>query len=461
MNEILSILMKYLIGLLGITVVVVVHEIGHLVAARSNGIEIEVFSFGIGPKLWGKLYKGCEYRISLLPLGGYCRLKGSDDLSQALLHDRSIFTHTEEGSLFSVHPLRRFFTYLAGPLCNFLFAVILYALLAVLPMQHISTESRIATIEEYPELFSPGLSAAYRAGLRTGDLVVSLNGETVVDWEDLEDRLLQSERQATFGILRDDEALSIEVQAHIQEDGTYAWGLTPVQELIVGTIRENSEEYRAGLRSGDRILKAQSIAVNNQLDLLTVLADDPEKITLFVSSQSGEKTITFSPRRTEGGKTNLNFTLRTTFTETERQAFSLLAGASKTREIILQTISSLRKLVRGEEQDIRSSVTGMARSAYLIGDITTLGLESNRSSGLYAILYLMGIVSISLALTNLLPLPAFDGGQMLIALCEWISQRQLRPRTYYRLQLVGIALVVGMFILLMVVDLRHFLMIRR
>ena len=103
----------------------------------------------------------------------------------------------------------------------------------------------------------------------------------------------------------------------------------------------------------------------------------------------------------------------------------------------------------------------MARSAYLIGDITTLGLESNRSSGLYAILYLMGIVSISLALTNLLPLPAFDGGQMLIALCEWISQRQLRPRTYYRLQLVGIALVVGMFILLMVVDLRHFLMIRR
>ncbi|MEA4860467.1 MAG: site-2 protease family protein, partial [Sphaerochaeta sp.] len=129
MTNIAAILMKYLIGLVGITVVVVIHEIGHLLAARANGIEVEVFSFGLGPKLWGKRVKGTEFRLSLFPLGGYCRLKGSDDLSQALIHRQRSFTHTEEGSLFSVHPLKRAFTYLSGPIVNLLFSLLIFALL--------------------------------------------------------------------------------------------------------------------------------------------------------------------------------------------------------------------------------------------------------------------------------------------------------------------------------------------
>lgn len=101
MSGIAAILMKYLIGLVGgITIVVVIHEIGHLVTAKLNGIDVEVFSFGLGPKLIATNHKGTEYRLSLLPFGGYCRLKGSDDLSQALIHKQKQFTHTEEGSLF-------------------------------------------------------------------------------------------------------------------------------------------------------------------------------------------------------------------------------------------------------------------------------------------------------------------------------------------------------------------------
>lgn len=100
MSNIMMLILKYAIGLLGIALVVVVHEIGHLVVAKFSGIGVEVFSFGLGPKVWGKEYKGTEFRLSLLPLGGFCRMKGSDDLSQALLKKSKSFTHTEDGSLF-------------------------------------------------------------------------------------------------------------------------------------------------------------------------------------------------------------------------------------------------------------------------------------------------------------------------------------------------------------------------
>ncbi|MFA7113781.1 MAG: site-2 protease family protein, partial [Sphaerochaeta sp.] len=160
MSEFTSLLVKYLIGLMGITIVVVIHEIGHLAAAKIHGIEVEVFSFGLGPKLLGKLYKGTEYRISMFPMGGYCRLKGSDDLSQALIGGQRTFTHTEEGSLFSVHPSKRVVTYLAGPLANLLFAILLYASLATLPMQVVSTPSIVATVDDYPTLFADASSPA-------------------------------------------------------------------------------------------------------------------------------------------------------------------------------------------------------------------------------------------------------------------------------------------------------------
>ncbi len=97
----------------------------------------------------------------------------------------------------------------------------------------------------------------------------------------------------------------------------------------------------------------------------------------------------------------------------------------------------------------------------MIGDITTLGFENNAISGIRGLLYLMGVVSISLAVVNLLPIPAFDGGQIIIATVEWITRKQMQPRTYYYLQLIGVAFVIVLFLVLTLADVRHFLALRR
>jgi regulator of sigma E protease len=461
MSNITSILLKYVIGLVGITIVVIVHEIGHLVAARCNHIEVEVFSFGIGPSIWKKEYKGCEYRLSLLPFGGYCRLKGSDDLSQALLHDQNKFMHTEDGSLFSASPLGRILTYLAGPAFNIIFAIIIYALLSLVPIQRISIEPRIATVNDYPSLFDGNTSPSFDQGLRTGDLVLSLDNHKVEDWEELQKLLDGADGSALFEVQRNEQELLFVVHAEKREDGSYFWGLSLIQDLVVDNVRPHSPEYRAGLQTGDRILEAQSRQVENQLDLMSVLNGQKEMLSFLVLSGQEEKIISFMPNLTERKEIDLNFSLKVQTKPADRGQIGIAEGFLKTKELFVQTFGELQRLVTREEHDIRSSVTGMARSALMIGDITTLGLEHAIPSGLYALLYLMGVVSISLALANLLPLPAFDGGQILIALIEWCTKKQIAPKTYYRLQLIGIGIVIVLFMLLLYVDVRHFLSIRR
>lgn len=460
MSEFTSLLVKYLIGLMGITIVVVIHEIGHLAAAKIHGIEVEVFSFGLGPKLLGKLYKGTEYRISMFPMGGYCRLKGSDDLSQALIGGQRTFTHTEEGSLFSVHPSKRVVTYLAGPLANLLFAILLYASLATLPMQVVSTPSIVATVDDYPTLFADATSPASEAGIQSGDLVVKLNGVDVADWEDLESMLRESSGVEVFTVMRGDTELEFTVAGQETQDCSFRYGLTTLQQALVGSVRPDSEEYRAGMRNGDLIIAVDDVPVSNHLELLELINAAGPSLQLTVLRGTTEVLIRFTPGHDERGMKDFQFSIAARTVKRGGKPFSLLEGYNRTKLIVEQTFAMIAGLFSRDEENLRSSVTGMARSALLIGDITTLGLEQNTHSGLYALFYLMGGVSISLAIANLIPLPAFDGGQVLIALGEWVRKKQIRPKTYYVLQLLGVVCIIGIFLLLTVVDVRHLLAIR-
>lgn len=462
MSTIVAIILKYLIGLIGITIVVVIHELGHLVAAKLNNIEVEIFSVGLGPKIFGTIRKGTEYRLSLFPFGGYCRLKGSDDLSQALLHNQSNFTHTEEGSLFCAHPFRRILTYIVGPLSNILFAILIYAFLAAFPTQEIYLPPIIATTADYPSLFQNQGSPAYEDGLRKGDKILAIDAMEVQSWQDVEKLLSEDNETRVFTVDRNGTDLQIMVTGQALEQGGYRFGLTPIQDPIVGNIRYGSPEYQSNLKEGDVILAVQNQIITNQLDLITFLQQQPATITLTLKTAAGEtKEVTYTPNFDETGKVDLGFSLLSQTKPAETTGFSLKTGLIKSWSIAKDTITSLISILSWKETDIRSSVTGMARSALMIGDITTLGFENNTASGIRGLLYLMGVVSISLAIVNLLPIPAFDGGQILLALFEWITKRQIKPKVYYYMQLFGIVFVFIVFVLLTITDIRHFLAIRR
>ncbi len=460
MNSLMILISKYLIGLLGIGLVVVIHEAGHLIAARASGIDVEVFSFGLGPKIWGFTHKGTDFRLSALPFGGYCRLKGSDDLRAALQQNYREFTHVEHRSLFSVHPAKRIITYLAGPLLNLVFAILLYSILASIPYKTLSTESVIATVNDYPSIFSHATSPAYDQGLRTGDKVVALNGEAIRDWEALEEKLIDSEGIQLITVERARNLLTLPLVGEKSETGR-RYGLTVIREPIIGSVRPATPERDANLTKGDRIVQANGREIHNDLDLLVALESNTEKTELLVLRGEQERVISFRPDLDERGKGEWNFALASESRVVKAPPFSLINGWNTTLDMARDTIRSLRMLISGQSSNVRQEFTGAARAALMIGDITSLGLESDTGGGFRALWYLLGVVSISLGIANLLPLPAFDGGQVLTALFSWVTGRQIQPRTYWMLQLVGIGMVFGIFVFLGYADMIHFLSIRR
>lgn len=304
--------------------------------------------------------------------------------------------------------------------------------------------------------------------MRKGDRIIALNGTPVDDWQALETLLAGSQGIEQFTIQRNGETIDIEVQGTQKPDGGFRYGLTPpIQNLQVGSVRYGSPAYRQGLKEGDVIVAIGEIPVMNQLDLLTVLNNHTEDV-IFITVEDTYKekrTLRFIPSHDEKGTIVLGFSLAVDTKEGKDEQFSLISGIRKGGwNVAEETIASLRNLVSRRDADIRSEVTGMARSAMMIGgDITTLGFENNAISGIRGgLLYLMGVVSISLAVVNLLPIPpAFDGGQVIIAALEWITGKQMKPRTYYYLQLMGVVLVIVLFLVLTLADVRHFLALRR
>ncbi|AEV28491.1 RIP metalloprotease RseP [Sphaerochaeta pleomorpha str. Grapes] len=460
MTAIVSLAGKYLIGLIGIGFVVIIHELGHLTVARLSGISVEIFSFGLGPRIWGIQFHATEFRISLLPFGGYCRMKGADDLTRALDRNTKTFEHTEIGSLFSVHPIKRFITYAAGPLTNILFAILLYAMLASVPYSVLSTKAVIATVNDYPALFGAVSSPGYDAGLRTGDQILEYDGQLIRDWEELELLLANGKPgQHTFLLERDKERLLFTITPEKSDTGI-RFGLSRSQLPIVGSVRPNTPEKKAGLMAGDLIVACNGLTITNDLDLMVALSSTGEKTSLTVLRNGIKQEIKFKPNTDESGNGDWAFSLHADTRRVEGSPFSLMTGIKTTYWMTFNTIKALAMILTGKAEDVRQEFTGMVRAALMIGDITSLGLESNVFSGLRALLYLLGIVSISLAIGNMIPLPAFDGGQMLIGLYETISRKRVRPQHYWVLQLIGFFAVILIFGFMTYVDLHHLYLIR-
>jgi regulator of sigma E protease len=294
----------------------------------------------------------------------------------------------------------------------------------------------------------------------TGDKVLELNGKTIRDWEALEELLAVSDGIQLFTVERSGKLLTIPIMGEKTEQHI-RYGLSVIRAPIVGSVRPTTPESDAGLQKGDRILLANNTRVTNDLALLAALESDTEMTDLLVLRNTEEMTVSFRPDLNAQGKGEWNFALASENRSIGAPPFSLINGWHTTEKMTKDTLSSLILLIGGKSRNVRQEFTGTARAALMIGDITSLGLESDSSSGFRALWYLLGVVSISLGIANLLPLPAFDGGQVLTALFEWVSGRHIQPRTYWILQLVGIVTVIGIFVFLGFADMLHFLSIRR
>ncbi|MBD3840527.1 MAG: RIP metalloprotease RseP [Campylobacterales bacterium] len=178
--------MGFFTFLIVLSILVFVHELGHFSIARALGVKVYVFSIGFGKKLVTKEYKGTQWSISLIPLGGYVKMKGQEDLNPTLANN-------DPDSYLSKTPFQRILILFAGPFANFLLAFVVYILIGLLGNNHISP-----TIGKVVEN-----SPAYKAGLQPNDEIIKINDIPIKTWDDLSKIIKDSQSALKFYVKRD------------------------------------------------------------------------------------------------------------------------------------------------------------------------------------------------------------------------------------------------------------------
>ena len=184
--------MGLILSLLILSLLIFFHELGHLLVARFFNVRVEVFSIGFGKKIFSKVYGNTTYMISAIPLGGYVKMKGQDDLNPNEISQ-------DEDSYNSKHPLKRIAILLAGPFANFFIAYILYLIIAL--HGHITLAPVIGNIVKD--------SPANKAGLEHKDKILSINGSEIATWGEMAKAIENSNNQLSVDILRENEKYNI------------------------------------------------------------------------------------------------------------------------------------------------------------------------------------------------------------------------------------------------------------
>ena len=421
----------YLIfGLLGTGIVIYIHELGHYIAAKLCHVSVEILSFGFGRPVFSHMGKNTEFRISLIPFGGYCRLGGSEDLSVALTNNEKKIHYAEEGSLFAINPLKKLFIYFAGPMMNVILAFVLFSIVALIPVERVSNRAVITPITEYRSLFSVSVT---QESVHKGDIVLEADGRTIADFEDLSTYLSsRNGKDVVLDVLRDNEEMEITITP-VLVDHSWTYGLTNLIEPVIGRS-ENGD-----IAVGDRIIECNGKRIEYDKDLLEI--DSDEYVLTLVRDDGTEYTVTLT-------SSSFPFAFKSDIRISRDSSNPFSSAWTRTTTFLRRTALAITKLMTLQLSAALEEISGPVSSAANMGKISVLAFRTSSSSGIRTVFYLLAIVSISIAVGNMIPIPTFDGGQMLICLAEIIHRRPLRPRAYLILHITGLVLAWGIVIMM-------------
>ncbi|MCL2138939.1 MAG: site-2 protease family protein [Treponema sp.] len=256
---------KIALGLVGLGIVVFMHELGHFLACRLVGIDVEAFSIGWGKPILKKKIGAVEYRLGLFPVGGYCKMKGEADFDEAWKNKKNNIP-MEKGSMMAASPLRRIIVAFAGPFFNFLFAVIVLSIIWGIGFDETVLENRIVLASEFDEHGT--LYPADKAGLQSGDRIIEINGRRTRNHSEVQKNIVTNpEKELQIKIDRQGEEKLLSLRPNLDKNsgagliGVIFWTDPVIDAIIPGSIAEE-----AGLAPNDRIISVNNKKVTNTVD---------------------------------------------------------------------------------------------------------------------------------------------------------------------------------------------------
>ena len=420
--------MEYVVAFLVlIGVLIWFHELGHFLFAKLFGVKVEVFSIGFGPVLLKKQYGETEYRLSVIPLGGFVKLYGEED-------------NLADPRAFSSKPnWQKILIAFAGSFFNFILAILVFWFLGVL-----GKEVPKYALEKPVVGYVQENSLAERLGIKEGDLVLSVNGKEVETWKDLEERMLREifARTITVEVLRGGKVEVLRGELDVRNPK--AFGAEPIIEPVIGGVLEGSPAHQVGIRKGDRILSINGVEVKTWQEAVKLIRSS-EKINLRIERDGKEKELTILPMRDP--KTNLPVIGVIPHIETVRLKQgvyeSLVASVEK---IVLLSGLTLKA--------VWSMITGALSPTNLGGPIAIAQLAGQSAQqGIIPYLNLLAFISVQLAIFNLLPLPMLDGGLIVLFFIEMLRRKPLSVKFKEAWQKTGLALIIALSLFVILNDL--------
>jgi regulator of sigma E protease len=416
-----------------IGVMIMIHELGHYWAARFFDVKVEAFSFGFGPRLFGFRKGETDFRVSAILFGGYVKMSGEQPGDEASADPRSFLSKPR---------WQRLIIAFAGPFMNIVLAVGLLTGLYMVQYPKVS-ESAIPGVVG---LVLPNTPAA-KAGIREGDRVVFIDGTSNPTWEDILMKEFSSANQAIrVTILREGKEFDTTVTPELDaRNGVGSAGWAEQAEIQVAGVEKGMDAERAGLRRGDIILSVSGHPIRSAYKLRELIkSSQGNPVELRYSRESKEHTVTVTPVQShdETGKP----AWRIGIAMEPRITYTQLGFVDAFRESLRHNARSatlIYQFLRGIVMQRMSpkSLEGPIRIAQLSGDAAREGAT--------AFLGLMAMVSLNLAIFNLLPIPILDGGVIVMLLLEMVLRKDLSLQFKEAVIKVGFVflMIVVMFVL--------------
>ncbi|MBN1885733.1 MAG: RIP metalloprotease RseP [Candidatus Krumholzibacteriota bacterium] len=426
-------------------IVVFVHEFGHFIVAKLNGIYVITFSFGFGPKLLRKRVGETEYAISALPFGGYVKFAGENPDEESEPED-GVPDLPEHRLYRHKHPLGKMSVVLAGPFMNALLAVLIYVLAGWFYGLYVNPATVVGAVVDG--------SPAAEAGFLPGDEILAVNGETFRFWDDIQRSVIfETGVPSSFLVRRGGNELALTATPVLDDSSGY-WdlGLRAPLPSKVGNVKRDAPAWKAGMRAGATILAINDTTVTTYAELEEWIHPRPGVPMAFTWEQAGVvRTDTIVPAgidaASEGEKLDVVKVggigigppyerVRLPFPDAFRHGMASVTG------MLRSIVDFLVKLVTGHAT-VRT-VGGPLRVGIMAGDMIRWGFDY--------LVYFIAFFSLNLAIFNMLPILPFDGGHFVIFAVEFATGRRMNQRVQNVMAQVGFVILIALIAFIFVMD---------
>ncbi|MDP5169338.1 MAG: RIP metalloprotease RseP [Bacteroidia bacterium] len=455
LDNVIEVLTAIGLVLIGITILVTVHELGHFLTAKAFGMRVETFSIGFPPKLFGFTRGETEYQIGATPLGGYVKISGIIDESL----DTNHLQEEPKPYEFRAKPVwQRLIVMTGGVIMNVILGI---AIFTGLKFGYPDTKLPMSQVVYGIEVSPDGNTLGNLLGFQTGDSIISFKGESFPYFTDYTSQAILVDDGAYYEVKRNGETLRIEVPGNVQNyfnhDTISGFLFSPNAPAVVKVadsmrIAEGEKAvsatpaFLAGMRTGDKIIRIDSQEIKLFSDLRDYLNGVSSR-EINVGVLRGSDTLSFAFTTDADGKMGVNPDLESVFrldTITYGLGDAFVKGSTEAFSVVVTNFRGIKKLFR-KDVDASKSVMGPIQIAKVYRDASLIG-------GIKGFLRLTAMLSMILAFVNILPIPALDGGHVLFLLIEAVTRKEPSPKVRIVAQQIGMIFILGLMILILFND---------